>query len=77
MQRRKLGNARWKISASAIQRASFVIAVQLSVDNATVAAYYLLPRAAFAGGDITLREERSGELSVYRFGSITAIFGKH
>ena len=72
----KLGNARWRISASAIQRASFVIAVQLSTDNESIAAFYLLPRAAFGGADVTLREERPGEMNAYRFSSISAIFGK-
>ena len=72
----KLGNARWKISASAIERASFVIAVQMSADNEGIAAYYLLPRAAFGGADVTLREERPGDLRAFRFSSISTIFGK-
>ena len=72
----KLGNARWKIPTSSINRASFVLAVQLSANNESIAAYYLLPRAAFGDAAITLREERSGELSDYRFSSIAAIFGQ-
>ena len=71
-----LGNARWKIPTSSIQRANFVIAVQLSADNESIEAYYLLPRAAFGEADITLREERLGDLSAYRFSSTLAIFGQ-
>lgn len=71
----KCGYIRWAVPIGGPADVDYLIAARTDRSNRKIDSYYLFPTREFAPGNITIRDERLGELARYRYDRLESIFG--